>query len=225
MIEIAEAALLRANATTVEALQGLRDLGVRVVIDDFGTGYFPLSHLRRFPVDALKIAGEFTRRSTPRPTPARPPWPRRSSRWRARWASRPWPKGSRRRRRRLDALAPVHLRPGLLLRRPLLPEDLPAVARISSRPSPRRPPRPRPSRRSPGPHRRRRTADAKAAKAAMAAAHQPPPSRTKPAAPRPRPESGPSSGRPRRRRARRSPDPSSATTGAPADDAPWRGAA
>ncbi|MFI5292463.1 MAG: putative bifunctional diguanylate cyclase/phosphodiesterase, partial [Candidatus Limnocylindrales bacterium] len=34
--------------------------GVRVVIDDFGTGYFPLSHLRQFPVDALKIAGEFT---------------------------------------------------------------------------------------------------------------------------------------------------------------------
>ena len=33
---------------------------MRVVIDDFGTGYFPLSHLRQFPVDALKIAGEFT---------------------------------------------------------------------------------------------------------------------------------------------------------------------
>jgi EAL domain-containing protein (putative c-di-GMP-specific phosphodiesterase class I) len=30
-----------------------------VVIDDFGTGYFSLSHLRQFPVDALKIAGEF----------------------------------------------------------------------------------------------------------------------------------------------------------------------
>ena len=60
VIEIAEAALLRANAATVETLQGLRDLGVKVVIDDFGTGYFPLSHLRQFPVDALKIAREFT---------------------------------------------------------------------------------------------------------------------------------------------------------------------
>jgi EAL domain-containing protein (putative c-di-GMP-specific phosphodiesterase class I) len=30
-----------------------------VVIDDFGTGYFSLSHLRQFPVDALKIASEF----------------------------------------------------------------------------------------------------------------------------------------------------------------------
>ena len=34
-------------------------LGVRTVIDDFGTGYFSLSHLRQFPVDALKIASEF----------------------------------------------------------------------------------------------------------------------------------------------------------------------
>jgi EAL domain-containing protein (putative c-di-GMP-specific phosphodiesterase class I) len=29
------------------------------VIDDFGTGYFSLSHLRQFPVDALKVASEF----------------------------------------------------------------------------------------------------------------------------------------------------------------------
>jgi EAL domain-containing protein (putative c-di-GMP-specific phosphodiesterase class I) len=34
-------------------------MGVKVVIDDFGTGYFSLSHLRQFPVDALKIASEF----------------------------------------------------------------------------------------------------------------------------------------------------------------------
>jgi diguanylate cyclase (GGDEF)-like protein len=60
VIEITETALLRATPTTVETLQDLRDLGVRVVIDDFGTGYFSLSHLRQFPVDALKIAGEFT---------------------------------------------------------------------------------------------------------------------------------------------------------------------
>ena len=60
VIEITEAAFLRATPSTVETLQELRALGVRVVIDDFGTGYFPLSHLRQFPVDALKIAGEFT---------------------------------------------------------------------------------------------------------------------------------------------------------------------
>ena len=60
VIELTETALLRATPTTIATLQGLRDLGVQVVIDDFGTGYFSLSHLRQFPVDALKIAREFT---------------------------------------------------------------------------------------------------------------------------------------------------------------------
>ena len=59
ILEITETALIKATSTTVATLEGLRALGVRVVIDDFGTGYFSLSHLRQFPVDALKIAGEF----------------------------------------------------------------------------------------------------------------------------------------------------------------------
>jgi diguanylate cyclase (GGDEF)-like protein len=59
ILEITETALIKATTATVETLEALRKLGVRVVIDDFGTGYFSLSHLRQFPVDALKIAGEF----------------------------------------------------------------------------------------------------------------------------------------------------------------------
>jgi diguanylate cyclase (GGDEF)-like protein len=59
-IELTETALLSATPATVATLQELRSLGVRVGIDDFGTGYFSLSHLRQFPVDALKIASEFT---------------------------------------------------------------------------------------------------------------------------------------------------------------------
>jgi len=59
ILEITETALIKATTVTVATLEGLRALGVRVVIDDFGTGYFSLSHLRQFPVDALKIAGEF----------------------------------------------------------------------------------------------------------------------------------------------------------------------
>jgi diguanylate cyclase (GGDEF)-like protein len=58
-LEITETALLKATPATIATLEALRRLGVRVVIDDFGTGYFSLSHLRQFPVDALKIAGEF----------------------------------------------------------------------------------------------------------------------------------------------------------------------
>jgi diguanylate cyclase (GGDEF)-like protein len=58
-LEITEAALLKVTPSTVATLRALRELGVRIVIDDFGTGYFSLSHLRQFPVDALKIASEF----------------------------------------------------------------------------------------------------------------------------------------------------------------------
>jgi diguanylate cyclase (GGDEF)-like protein len=59
ILEITETALIKATSATVGTLEALRALGVRVVIDDFGTGYFSLSHLRQFPVDALKIASEF----------------------------------------------------------------------------------------------------------------------------------------------------------------------
>ena len=59
VLEITETALLKATPTTVATLEALRGMGVRIVIDDFGTGYFSLSHLRQFPVDALKIAREF----------------------------------------------------------------------------------------------------------------------------------------------------------------------
>jgi EAL domain-containing protein (putative c-di-GMP-specific phosphodiesterase class I) len=59
ILEITETALLKATPPTVATLSSLRELGVQIVIDDFGTGYFSLSHLRQFPVDALKIASEF----------------------------------------------------------------------------------------------------------------------------------------------------------------------
>jgi diguanylate cyclase (GGDEF)-like protein len=59
VLEITETALLKATPGTIATLAELRSLGVRTVIDDFGTGYFSLSHLRQFPIDILKIAGEF----------------------------------------------------------------------------------------------------------------------------------------------------------------------
>ncbi|HET9344503.1 MAG TPA: GGDEF domain-containing phosphodiesterase, partial [Candidatus Limnocylindrales bacterium] len=58
-LELTETALLKATPATIATLEAFRRLGVQVVIDDFGTGYFSLSHLRQFPVDALKIASEF----------------------------------------------------------------------------------------------------------------------------------------------------------------------
>jgi diguanylate cyclase (GGDEF)-like protein len=58
-IEITEGALMEDVDTTVGTLTALRDRGVRLAIDDFGTGYASLGHLKRFPVDGLKVDREF----------------------------------------------------------------------------------------------------------------------------------------------------------------------
>jgi diguanylate cyclase (GGDEF)-like protein/PAS domain S-box-containing protein len=53
-VEITEKALENAEAAA-GALGRLRTLGVGVHLDDFGTGMASLSHLDRFPIDALKL--------------------------------------------------------------------------------------------------------------------------------------------------------------------------
>jgi diguanylate cyclase (GGDEF)-like protein len=58
-IEITETAVMANDDKSHAVLNGLRDLGVRVVIDDFGTGYSSLSHLQRLPVEELKIDRSF----------------------------------------------------------------------------------------------------------------------------------------------------------------------
>ena len=58
-IEITETALIEESSVPAASLRELKSLGVMILLDDFGTGYSSLSHLRRFPIDVLKIDRSF----------------------------------------------------------------------------------------------------------------------------------------------------------------------
>lgn len=58
-LEITETALLQENQRTLDVLNELKAIGVRLAMDDFGTGYSSLSNLRSYPFDTIKIDGSF----------------------------------------------------------------------------------------------------------------------------------------------------------------------
>ena len=60
-LEITESALAEQPEEALRVLLGLGDLGLRLAVDDFGTGYSSLAHLKRFPIDVLKIDQGFIR--------------------------------------------------------------------------------------------------------------------------------------------------------------------
>ncbi len=54
-LEITESYLMKDTSETVEKLNSIREMGIKLSIDDFGTGYSSFSYLETLPINAVKI--------------------------------------------------------------------------------------------------------------------------------------------------------------------------
>jgi EAL domain-containing protein (putative c-di-GMP-specific phosphodiesterase class I) len=59
VVEVTESVLASESRTTIDTLDELRRMGVRISIDDFGTGYSSFAALADLPIDIIKIDKRF----------------------------------------------------------------------------------------------------------------------------------------------------------------------
>jgi diguanylate cyclase (GGDEF)-like protein len=59
VLEVTESGAMKDLPATLRVMQQLQVFGIRFSIDDFGTGYSSLAHLKRLPVDEVKIDRSF----------------------------------------------------------------------------------------------------------------------------------------------------------------------
>ncbi|MDR2690587.1 MAG: EAL domain-containing protein [Azoarcus sp.] len=59
VVEITESVVMDGTPSTLQTINDIHALGVRLAIDDFGTGYSNLGYLRRLPVSELKLDQSF----------------------------------------------------------------------------------------------------------------------------------------------------------------------
>jgi EAL domain-containing protein (putative c-di-GMP-specific phosphodiesterase class I) len=60
-LEITESVVMHDAGAAIALLQQLKSFGLKLSMDDFGTGYSSLSHLKKFPINKLKIDQSFVR--------------------------------------------------------------------------------------------------------------------------------------------------------------------
>jgi diguanylate cyclase (GGDEF)-like protein/PAS domain S-box-containing protein len=70
-LELTEPVLIAKARSISDVLNELKDIGVLLALDDFGTGYSSLTHLKRFPIDAIKIDQSFVHELTAKEDGAR----------------------------------------------------------------------------------------------------------------------------------------------------------
>lgn len=61
MLEITEGLAANDLESMTKTLLRIKKLGVRIALDDFGTGYSSLSHVKKLPVDTIKVDQSFVR--------------------------------------------------------------------------------------------------------------------------------------------------------------------
>ena len=58
-LELTEESLIQDIGQAIDTMKKLSASGIKIALDDFGTGYSSLSHLRRLPINTLKIDKSF----------------------------------------------------------------------------------------------------------------------------------------------------------------------